>query len=133
MTTPDYKITLDAHRRGTTFRYYFTLENSNPLGAPWVYTMFDGGLLWTLRTRIPVSTVLDDTDAGVIAQASLAAGQIIFSSPTAGMVLLPASTTKTWPVKTLPWDLQGTVLGTPNSVFDIAAGELPILGDVTRT
>lgn len=127
MSTPNYQITLDAQRRGTEFRYYFTLENS------WVYTMFDGGLLWTLRKSIPISSVLDDTDAGVIAQASLEEGEIIFSSPTAGMILLPASTTKTWPVKTLPWDLQGTVLGSPDRVFDIAAGELPILGDVTRT
>ncbi len=127
MTAPKYDILLDPQRRGNPFRYSSALENS------WVYTMFDGGILFTVRKRVPPSTVLDDTDADVVAQVSLAGGGIIFTSTTAFTVLIPGSVTKLWPAKVLHWDMQGIVLGTPDSPYDIAAGTVPVLGDVTRT
>jgi hypothetical protein len=117
---------LDPQRRGTEFKYTFTLGNS------WTSSMFTGGLIFTLRTRIPASSVLDDTDAGVVAQASVAGGGITFSSTTVGTVLIPGATTKLWPTGRLFWDLQGIVtIGA--RVLDVDAGTILIVGDITRT
>lgn len=126
MTTQN--VILDPCRRGTRFRYSSTLEDG------WTSSMFTGGILFTLRTRIPASSVVDDTDAGVVAQVSLADGGIVFSSATAFTVTIPASVTTNWPTKRLVWDMQGIITASPeDDVEDIAAGSVVILGDVTRT
>jgi hypothetical protein len=118
--------TLDPQRRGAEFKYTFTLGNG------WTSSMFTGGLIFTLRTRIPASTVLDDTDAAVVAQASVAGGEITFSTTTVGTILIPGADTKTWPTGRLYWDLQGIVT-TGARVLDVDDGTITIIGDVTRT
>lgn len=126
MTTVD--VRLAPQRRGAEFRYSSTLK------TPWVASMFTGGILFTVRKRIPASTVLDDTDSDVVAQVSVAGGGIVFSSETAFEVLIPGSVTKAWPATTLYWDMQGVITATPdNRVLDIAAGTVVVLGDVTRS
>jgi hypothetical protein len=97
--------------------------------------MFDGGIRFTLRKRIPASTVLDDTDDDVVAQVSDApGGGIVFSSETDFEVVIPGSLTNTWPLKPTHWDMQGIILATPNNrVLDIAWGTVPVQGDVGRS
>jgi len=125
MTTQDYQTVLEPHRRGTEFRYHFTL------GGGWTYTMFTGGLKFTLRKSLPPSSVTDDADA--VDQATLAGGEITFSDLTSGTVLIPGSRTTSWPSgMKLFWDLQGEVL-TGARVLDIDAGTVVINGDVTRS
>jgi hypothetical protein len=115
--------TLDPQLRGDEFRYTFTLGNS------WVASMFTGGLLWTLRSSIPASTVLTDADA--VDQAELG-DEITFSSTTVGTILIPGARTKLWPARRLFWDLQGVVT-VGARVLTIDRGEIQIVGDVTRS
>jgi len=116
--------TLASQRRGDEFKYTFTLGNG------WTSTMFTGGMKFTLRTSIPASSVVTDTDA--VDQASVATGEITFSSATVGTVLIPGARTTAWPAKNLFWDLQGyvTVGARPLTADD---GTILIRGDVTRS
>lgn len=116
-------VALDPQLRGDEFKYTFTLGNG------WTSTMFTGGVKFTLRTSIPASTVVTDTDA--VDQASVAGGEITFSSTTVGTVLIPGSRTTAWPAKRLYWDLQGYVtIGARPLTAD--RGSVLIIGDLTR-
>lgn len=116
---------LRLHVRGDTFRYSFTLGNG------WVGTDFTGGLKFTLRTTLPASSVVSDSDA--VDQASVAAGEILMSGAS-GTVTIPASRAYDWPTGTLVWDLQGTVTAVPdNIVYTIDRGSIRVVGDVTRS
>lgn len=117
---------LDPHVRGDEFSYSFVLGNG------WTSADFTGGLVFTLRKRWPPSSVTDDTDAGVLAQGSVAGGQITFSSPTAGTVLFPNSETQDWPNGKIYGDIQGKVtIGA--RVFTLDRVALVVLGDATRS
>jgi hypothetical protein len=124
MTTEN--VTLDRFRRGTEFSY------SSSLTSGWTDATFTGGILFTLRRRLPASSIVDDTDTGVVHQASLANGQIAFSDETAFTVTIPASFTHQWPTEKLVWDMQGKIT-TGSRVLDIAAGTVLVVPDVTRT
>lgn len=116
--------TLDPHRRGDTFVYRFSLGNG------WVGADFTGGVKFTLRSSIPNSGTTTDDDA--IEQASVAAGEIVFSGAT-GVITIPASRTTSWPAASLHWDLQGVISGTPDVVYTIDDGAIRIKADVTRS
>jgi hypothetical protein len=124
MTTEN--IVLDAQRRGTEFKY------DSALTAGWTEAMFTGGIVFTLRKRLPASSVVDDTDSDVVGQVSVADGGIVFTSPTEFTVTIPGSVTTSWPTRTLYWDMQG-IVATGNRVLDIAAGTVLVVADVTRT
>lgn len=115
---------LDSAVRGDTFSYSFTL------GSGWTGSDFTGGVRFTLRERIPDSSVTDDADA--IDQATTTGGEITFSGAT-GTVTIPASRTTLWPTKVLLWDLSGTVSGATPLVYTIDSGTILIRGDVTRS
>lgn len=115
--------TLDSQKRGDEFSYSFTL------GSGWIGSDFSGGIIFTLREEIPESTVTTDADA--VDQASVAGGEITFSSTTVGTILIPGSRTTAWPKGRLYWDLQGVVT-VGERVFTIDSGTILIAGDVTR-
>lgn len=99
--------------------------------------MFTGGILWTLRTKLPRSSVLDDTDTiasggSLVHQASIANGQLTFSSDTEFTVLIPGALTHAWPAIKMHWDMQGKITS-GERVLDIAAGTVFVKADVTRT
>lgn len=98
--------------------------------------MLTGGMLFTLRDRLPKSTVVDDTDSHVIGQASLTPapdqGSITFTSDTDFEVVFEAETTHGWPIKNLYWDCQAKVTA-GSLVHDVAAGTVKIEPDITRT
>lgn len=126
MTTSDVRLT--PQRRGTEFKY------SSVLTEGWTDAMFTGGIVFTLRTKIPGSNVRSDADPDVVDKTSVAAGGIDFSTTTAFEVHFPGSRTTKWPVQTLVWDMQGIITASPeNRVLDIAAGTVEVLGDVTRS
>jgi hypothetical protein len=122
MTTPG--IDLVTHVRGDTFVRLTTLGNG------WVAADFTGGLKFTLRERVPASSVV--TDADVVDQASLAGGEITASGAEL-TITIPASRTNVWPTRKLYWDLQGVVSGAVPRVYTIASGTVEIVGDVTRS
>lgn len=129
MTTEN--IALDHIRRGTEFSY------SSSLTDGWTAAMFTGGILFTLRSKLPPSSRLDDTDTlasggEMVHQASVANGQITFANDTDFTVLIPAASTHVWPVKRLFWDMQGKVT-VGARVLDIASGTITVTPDVTRT
>lgn len=109
-------------RRGDTFVYSFTLGNT------WVGADFTGGVFFTLRSTIPESSEVTDTNA--VAQAT-DASEISFSGAV-GTITIPASSTTAWPLGKLYWDVQGVVSGTPDTVYTIDAGEIQIRHDITR-
>jgi hypothetical protein len=74
--------------RGDTFVYSFTLGNS------WTGASFTGGVKFTLRTRVPSSSVVTDADA--VHQATVANGQIAFVGAV-GTITIPASATTAFP------------------------------------
>jgi hypothetical protein len=114
-----------AHTRGDTFKY------SSTLGGSWLVSDFTGGFKFTLRTAIPPTSVVNDADAGVVAQASVATGEITFSGADF-TITIPKEVTTLWPAKTLQWDLQGVV--TANGYCKtIDRGTIQIVGDVTRS
>lgn len=117
---------LTQHYRGDTFRRTFTL------GGGWVGADFTGGVIFTLRTRQPLSTITDDLDAGVVDQASVAGGEITFASGVA-TVIIPATRTTDWPFGRLFFDVQGKVSGSPATVYTLDAGTIVIVADITRT
>lgn len=125
MTTEN--VVLDPCRRGTEFKY------SSALLSGWTAAMFTGGIVFTLRKRLPASSVVDDTDADVVGQVSVAGGGIVFSSTTAFTVTIDGSVTTSWPAKKLYWDMQGIITGSPNRVLDIVAGTVLVVADVTRS
>jgi hypothetical protein len=112
-----------AHTRGDTFEY------SNTLGNSWLVSDFTGGFKFTLRTRIPNTSVVDDTDA--VDQASVTTGEIT-SSGANFTITIPKERTTAWPVRTLFWDLQGVVTAT-GYCKTIDSGTIVIAGDVTRS
>lgn len=116
---------LTAHVRGDTFSYSFTLGNG------WVGADFTGGVRFTLRTSIPASSVVADSDA--VDQASVATGEISITGA-AGTIVIPAERTTAWPAnRRLFWDLQGTISGADDIVHTIDRGQILIAGDVTRS
>jgi hypothetical protein len=119
-------VQLPSHTRGDTFSY------STAIGNGWVAADFTGGIKFTLRRRHPASSVTSDADADVLAQASIANGQIVASGANL-TITIPASVTTNWPAGTAYFDLQGVVSGTPNRVYTIASGVITILPDVTRS
>lgn len=126
MTTVD--VQLERQRRGTEFRY------SSSLATGWTAGMFNGGIKFTVRKRIPPSSVVGDYDPDVVAQVSVADGGIVFSSDTDFTVTIPGRITTRWPLATLYWDMQGVINASPeNRVLDIAAGTVDVDGDVTRS
>jgi hypothetical protein len=114
--------------RGDTFVYTFTL------GGGYTGATFTGGVKWTLRATVPgVGSVADDPDdSEVVAQASVAGGEITFDGAV-GTINIPASATTTWPVKRLYWDLQGVVSGSPDEVYTIDSGSIVVKADITRS
>ena len=127
MTTEN--VVLEAHRRGSEFKYSSVLENG------WTVDMFTGGILFTVRKRIPASSVVNDRDPDVVAQASIATGGgIVFSTSTAFTVTIPGVFNAAWPTEKLYWDMRGFITAVPHKrVLDIAAGTVEVRGDVTRT
>ena len=119
-------IVLAPHTRGDTFPYSTVLQGG------WTSEQFTGGLKFTLRKKHPASSVTTDGDADVVAQASVANGQIV-ASGTNVAVTIPAEQVTNWPAGKLVWDLQGVITGTPNRVYTIASGVITILPDVTRS
>jgi hypothetical protein len=119
-------VTLAPHVRGDTFVYSTTLEGG------WTAEQFTGGLRFTLRKLIPKSSVVDDSDANVVAKASIVTGEIVATGVDV-TVTIPASVAHGWPATLLFWDLQGVVNGVPNRVYTIAFGEISILADITRS
>jgi hypothetical protein len=115
---------LASHRRGDTFSYTITL------GDGWVGADFTGGMKFTLRERVPDSSVTTDDDA--MDQATSGGGEITGSGATVTIVI-PASRTTSWKAKQLYWDLQGVVSGSPDEVYTIDYGTIPILPDITRS
>jgi len=116
---------LDPQRRGDPFEYSATLQGD------WVESMFAGGFKFTLRTKIPESTVTDDADAAVVDQATSADSDIVFSDDTSFTVFLPSTRTTSWPRGTLYWDLAGQV--DADHGYTIDSGTIMILGDITRS
>lgn len=117
---------LDSHTRGDTFIYEFDLGND------WVGVDFSGGVKFTLRKRLPSSSITDDSDSNVVDQASVAGGEISFSSET-GRIVIPKERTQVWPApKTLYWDLQG-VVSASGYCKTIDQGTIEITRDVTRS
>jgi hypothetical protein len=118
-------VVLAPHTRGDTFNY------NAELGNDWVVADFTGGLKFTLRRTIPLSSVVTDADA--IDQATSGSGEIVGSGANIS-ITIPASRTTAWPAgKKLVWDLQGVVAGATPRVYTIASGEITIRGDVTRS
>jgi hypothetical protein len=113
---------MPAQRRGTKFEY------SNELDGDWVASMFTQ-FWFTIRKTIPNSDVVDDSDAGVVAQGTLTGGHIVFSDQTNFTVRFTSLVTKTWPKKDCFFDMKGLA----DDVYLLSSGELPILGDVTRS
>lgn len=119
--------TLLPHRRGDTFVYSTTLVGG------WTVEQFTGGLRFTLRKKHPPSTVIDDTDADVVASVTTTDGSITGSGVNV-MVTIPAAVAKLWPSMVLVWDLQGIINATPNHrVETIDDGDIYIQPDVSRT
>ncbi len=117
---------LEPHLRGDTFRYEFDLGND------WLGVDFSGGVKFTLRKRLPSTSVTSDSDAGVVDQATSDAGEITFSGET-GIIVIPKERTQNWPApKTLYWDIQGTVTATGYRKT-IDGGTIAIESDVTRS
>lgn len=115
---------LPPQRRGDRFLYHFTLGNS------WTGAMFTGGLKFTLRTAVPPSSTVTDTDA--VDQASVDGGEITFADDTHGAITIPAARTTNWPARRLYWDLQGAVtIGSDVETLD--SGSILIKGDITRS
>jgi hypothetical protein len=122
MSTPN--VVLEPHTRGDTFVYSTTITGG------WTAEQFTGGLYFTIRRRLPASTVVDDADA--IARASVATGEIV-AVGTSVVVTIAASISKLWLAKELVWDLQGVVAAVPeNIVHTLSRGTIRIEGDVTR-
>ncbi len=116
--------TLRSQRRGDPFDRGFTLGNE------WTGTDFEE-MWFTLRATMPTSdSAANDDDA--VAQATLGGGSITVTGA-AGRVLLPSSSTRTWPgAKRLYWDLQGRPTGDTN-VYTIDSGDVLVAADVTRS
>jgi hypothetical protein len=117
------QVTLEPHVRGDPFEYHFTLGND------WVFADFTGGLKFTLRTSVPASTVVADTDA---TGQSTSTGGGITGSGANGTVAFTSAVTSAWPKGLLYWDLEGTVSGTPTRKYTIDRGTIQIIGDITR-
>lgn len=116
--------TLDPQIRGDEFRYSFTLNDG------WTAAMFTGGIKFTLRSKLPASSEVNDARA--IYQASVARGEITFSDDTSGTILIPGARTTLWPAQRLYWDLQG-VITIGSRVLTIDSGDIEIRADVTRS
>lgn len=119
--------TLEPQRRGTTFRYRFSF------GGDWVWSQFSE-IYFTLRSSVPPST--ETTDTAAVAQASKTGGSVgsITVDPDDdgfGWVEFDASVTKTWPLGTLLWDLEGT-RDSDGSVDALDDGDIEITPDMTR-
>lgn len=115
---------LEVQKRGDTFDREFTLGNG------WVGADFDG-VKFTLRTEIPPSSTVTDSDA--VDQASVATGEITFVG-NVGTIVIPASRTTAWPGnKKLFWDLQGVIDASEDLVYTVDDGTIVIDGDVTRS
>lgn len=98
--------------------------------------MFPGGFVFTLRTEIPPSSQLDDTDTiatggGVVDQATSAVGEITFSDSTNFNILIPTERTRLWLLGPLVWDFKGVI--SAHNVQPIAYGDIRVFGDVTRS
>jgi hypothetical protein len=117
-------IVLAPHTRGDTFPYSTVLQGG------WTAEQFSS-LKFTIRKKYPASTVVNDGDADVVAQATTANGQIV-ASGTSVEVTIPASLVTDWPTGKLVWDLQGVLSGS-GRVHTIASGVITILPDVTRS
>jgi hypothetical protein len=121
---------LDPQIRGDDFIYSSSLIGLD--GGAWTSSMFLGGLRFTLRTVLPTTSITDDTDAAVVDIASVANGDITFSSTTAFTIFIPDARTTLWPSGKLYWDFQGklTALGGTRT---LSRGTIIIIRDVTRT
>jgi type 1 glutamine amidotransferase len=118
---------LPAQIRGDSFEYKFTL------GGGWKGSDFTDDVKFTLRTAVPDSSIVDDS--GAVYQASETGGQITFSGgdPDEGTIAIPAADTKDWPAcRKLFWDLQVTITA-GGKVYTLDIGEIPIIGDITRS
>jgi hypothetical protein len=115
---------LPAHTRGDTFSY------ARSLTSPYLGSDFSS-FKFTLRTALPGAAVLDDSDPTVIAQASVAAGSIVFTGADF-VITIAKELTTLWPLRNLYWDLQG-VLATGGVSKTLDSGTILINGDVTRT
>jgi hypothetical protein len=115
--------TLATHTRGTTFRRTITLGNS------YVFANFSA-LYLTVRTSKPTSTITDDTDAGVIGQATLVSG-ISQDTTTVGTVTIADEVTYDWPTTRVYWDLVGIL--TNGERWPLDGGEFSVKADITRT
>jgi hypothetical protein len=117
---------LPSHRRGNPFKYSFTLGNG------WTQAHFTGDVKFTLREDIPGSDVA--SNASAVAEASLADGEIVFTSSTEGYVELPSSLTRSWPVTTLLGELAGYITGAVPAKRTIEPlVEVEIEGDLDRS
>jgi hypothetical protein len=126
MTATVLDTVLDPFVRGDTFRYEFDLGND------WLGVDFSGGVKFTLRKRLPATTITSDTDASVVDQATTDANEITFNGEV-GTVIIPASRTQNWPApKKLYWDIQGVVAST-GFRKTIDGGTIEIESDVTRS
>ena len=113
--------------RGDDFDEPFALDNG------WLSTNFDE-FWFTVRSAIPASSVLDDTDAAVLAQVRFtgASPGITFDVDNiTGHVHIDKDVTRTWPATRLFWDLQGRL--TTGKVKTLNSGEIRVKGDVTRS
>ena len=124
--------TVLTQKRGEPFKYRFTFGNG------WIGPMFTGGVRFTVRTRIPGSDVPDDTDDGVVyaAKSMDPDPEITFEEDgEVAYILIPASSTRSWPRQTLYADVQAAVDGDPESPYKPDDGyvEIKVTGDITRT
>jgi hypothetical protein len=128
MTAPAEKD-LGTCMRGDGFRMTFTLEND------WLGVNFDE-MKFTVRKRIPPSSVTSDTDSDVLAQVTKTGGGITFDplDDTQGAAAVLSDVTTAWPGGArVYWDLQGQVNGDPKSPYTIGRGTFTVAGDVTRS
>lgn len=131
----DPKLTLlDPQYRGDPFEYTSSLRGSvvvNGVAALATQSVFTAGFAFTLRKGILVSsTPPDDSDSGVVDQATSQAGEITFSTTTAFRIFLPSTRTTLWPLGRLVWDFVGTI--DDDHSYTIASGTITIVGDVKR-
>lgn len=111
-------------RRGTKF------DKTLPLtAAASGYTSYS----LTIRTRVPASTVTDDTDAGVVARATSEPSGGLTPSGSSIRAVFAALATKVWPHGRLYAELKGQGFdGDADFVGDVDTFEILVSADYNR-
>lgn len=125
---PSGPVKLRPYLRGGTFAFEFYLLND------WHEASFTGGMLWVARRYLPLETVPDDSDAGVLARISTDDGVTFddVDDDTHGRVEVSYLVARLWPAAEYHWSLFGFVTGL-GQAFPVVYGTFEVVAAPMRS